>query len=677
MPTQLFQPKIPTFDKDFFDEYKIYIRPTSYTLSSKRIESYKKIAYIQTYFQCNPIKFIDLMFNIELLDAQALLTQRSWWCPNVLAVCSRGFGKSTVIDLITMSKGMLCSNDWTYIASGTGSQAEQTFETLEKLANDTIDTFSGSTGYIFKDELVQKNATGDGFSHSSNGFNYSLYNGSTCQTLNSNINRKRGLRGSVIFDECGFLSEEMINVYSAFAIVEKGMRTGKDSSGNSIDSVRQRTFPTDVPSQKFYISSASSTSTQFYKLYRLFAKKCIMGDPDYCILHIDCEQMFHPTLRGEVIAPLLSRATVENEMKTNPEKGRREYYCQFTSDAGVGAIIRRGVITRNEKTYIPVLCNSGNGRKYIIAYDPARSRDNSVIIVCEVYEEYENNVVDTKMRIVNLISLVDVGKKLRTPMRTPEQIDYLKKIIIDYDGGTDAYDNIVAVLIDAGAGGGGVNIADYLMPDWVDEAGTKHRGLIDKENGSDYLKDFPNAVDKIKLMQPTAFKSIMYEAMIELIDQNKVLFTSTYDNKGYLTFFDINDSLLAKEKIRITEKLRKKNLTDTEYDLAYEEEMRKIQSVNTKIVKLNWQEELALANIDALKEELVNMVRKKRESGKDSFELTPEKENILHDDRAYTLCMACYMLSLLRKKVALEKPKDTSSILLDKLKNTIHRSTLL
>jgi len=49
---------------------------------------------------------------------------------------------------------------------------------LEKLANDNIDTFAGSTGKIFKDEVKIKNAAGDGFSHSSNGFNYELYNGS-------------------------------------------------------------------------------------------------------------------------------------------------------------------------------------------------------------------------------------------------------------------------------------------------------------------------------------------------------------------------------------------------------------------------------------------------------------------------------------------------------------------
>jgi hypothetical protein len=42
--------------------------------------------------------------------------------------------------------------------------------TLEKLANDNRDEFQGSTGKLFKDELVISNASGDGFSHNPNGF---------------------------------------------------------------------------------------------------------------------------------------------------------------------------------------------------------------------------------------------------------------------------------------------------------------------------------------------------------------------------------------------------------------------------------------------------------------------------------------------------------------------------
>lgn len=648
-------------------ENTIYVKPGVYALSSRKLESLIKIAELQKYYQCNPVRFINDFYNIELLDAQAWIIQRSWTCPNVLLVCTRGFGKSTVIDIMIMAKDMLFNNYWTYIASGSGSQAEQTFTTLERLANDNIDTMLGSTGYIFKQEIEIKNAAGDGFSHSSNGFSYNLFNGSMTQTLNSNIDKKRGMRGNVIFDECGFLSEEMMQVYAAFAIVNKSFASGKDRDGNSIDMNRLRCIPSNIPNQLFYISSASSTDTEFYRLYRDFSKRQLMGDPDYFVAHIDCEVAFRPTIRGEVMAPLLTKSTVETAMRTNPEKARREYYCEFTTDAGVDAIIRRGVITRNEETRKPLLYNDTGDKKFVIAYDPARSRDNSVILVGEIYDsKLPDDSIEKKMRLVNCINLIDVGKKIKSPMQTPDQIKYLKKIILDYNGGADAYGNIIGVYIDAGSGGGGVNIADYLMEDWIDEAGITHRGLIDKEYSSEYIKKFPNAVDKVKLMSPSAFKSEMYEAMIELINQDKISFTSPYDNKGYLTVFNTDEEKLNKAKKEITEKLKKQKLSKEEFDKKFEEELNQIQSVNTKIVKLDWQDEIALANIDALKEELVNMVRKKRDSGKDSFELTPEKANKLHDDRAYTCCMASYALMQERRKSITQKKRtnktDYSSI---------------
>lgn len=170
----------------------IYVKPGIYAMSQRKIEGLIKIANVQKYYQCNPVRFINDFFGIELLDAQAWVIQRSWTCPNVLLVCTRGFGKSTIIDIMIMAKDMLFNNYWTYIASGSGNQANETFNTLEKLANDNIDTMLGSTGYIFKQEIEIKNASGDGFSHSSNGFSYNLFNGSATETLNSNINKKRG-----------------------------------------------------------------------------------------------------------------------------------------------------------------------------------------------------------------------------------------------------------------------------------------------------------------------------------------------------------------------------------------------------------------------------------------------------------------------------------------------------
>ena len=530
---------------------KIFVKPGVYPLSSRKLEGFMKIANLQKYYQCNPVRFINDFFNIELLDAQAWVIQRAWNCPNVLLVCTRGFGKSTLIDIMIMAKDMLFNNYWTYIASGSGSQAEQTFTTLERLANDNIDTMLGSTGYIFKAEIEIKNAAGDGFSHSSNGFSYSLYNGSFTQTLNSNVDKKRGMRGSVVFDECGFLDEEMMSVYAAFAIVNKSFKSGKDRDGKSIDRNRLRCIPSNIPNQLFYISSASSTDTKFYKLYRDFSKRQLMGDPDYFVAHIDCEVAFKPTIRGEIMEPLLTPGTVAAEMRSNPEKARREYYCEFTSDAGANAIIRRGVIARNEVIRKPVLYNDTGKRKIVIAYDPARSRDNSVILVCEIYsEKNQDGDLEYKMRLLNCINLIDISnKKKKKPMQTPAQIEYLKQVILDYNqGGDENYSNILGVYIDAGSGGGGVNIADYLMPDWKDKSGKTHRGLIDKEYSEEYVKKFPNAVNKLHLMEPTKYKSEMYEAMIEMMNQDKIEFTATYDNKGYLTIFDIDKDKYEKTK---------------------------------------------------------------------------------------------------------------------------------
>lgn len=54
------------------------------------------------------------------------------------------------------------------------------------------------------------------------------------------------------------------------------------------------------------------------------------------------------------------------------------------------------------------------------------------------------------------------------------------------------------------------------------------------------------------------------------------------------------------------------------------------------------------------------MVRKKRDSGKDSFELTPEKANKLHDDRAYVCALLGYALLQERRNDILKKSKKNA-----------------
>ena len=87
-------------------------------------------------------------------------------------------------------------------------------------------------------------------------------------------------------------------------------------------------------------------------------------------------------------------------------------------------------------------------------------------------------------------------------------------------------------------------------------------------------------------------------------------------------------------------------------------------------------EEVALVQIDAMKEEIVNICRTKREGGKDSFKLPPHKdadtgnsEATMHDDRAYVLAMLGWFLSEKRLEHIKNKKKKSisSSNLVDML----------
>ena len=100
--------------------------------------------------------------------------------------------------------------------------------------------------------------------------------------------------------------------------------------------------------------------------------------------------------------------------------------------------------------------------------------------------------------------------------------------------------------------------------------------------------------------------------------------------------------------------------------IKVQEKLKDASCVKTKIVKLDPYQEIALSNIDALKEEMVNIVRKKRDSGKDSFDLIPEKQNKLHDDRFYCACLCAYCLSEKRREHITARRKPQSNII-DKL----------
>ena len=651
------------------NNYQIYVKPTEREISQRKLESYQKLAEIKQWGLRYPTKFLSEFVGVDLLDSQEYTFMMSWTRPYVLWLESRNAGKTTKLALYAMLRGLLHNNYRIYICSGTAGQSQETFRKIEDIAMKNIESMTGLTD-VFRNEVEISQANSSGFVHNPMGFTYKLYNGSFVKTLNSNINAKRGKRAeAVYFDEGGWLSEEEFNVIGAFTTQSADFKLGGD--------IDVATVPKEFPHQLLYASSASSVDTAFYQKYRDFSKKMFLGDPRYFVADLNCDIVINTTFHGKPYpASLLNRETIENEIRNNPEKAMREYYNQFTQDGGVGQIIKRALIVRNSYNRPPVLYNDTNERKFVFAYDPARSTDNSILGIGELlYNEEDGYTMD----IVNVISFSDLGLRRKTPMMTQDQIRELHNLLLDYNGDALDYDNIELVLADAGSGGGGNSwVRDSLIEEWKDKTGKNHHGLIDKDytNGDIYSKRYPEAVNKLKLIEPSKYKSEMFEALIKMVEANKIHFTEKYDNKGYLNILEVDDELMHKSEESIRAELDKMNLDISEYEEQLEERLSEIESAKTTTYKLSLDEEVALVQIDAMKEEIVNICRTKREGGKDSFKLPPHKdadtgnsEATMHDDRAYVLAMLGWFLSEKRLEHIKNKKKKSisSSNLVDML----------
>ena len=651
------------------NNYQIYVKPTEREISQRKLESYQKLAEIKQWGLRYPTKFLSEFVGVDLLDSQEYTFMMSWTRPYVLWLESRNAGKTTKLALYAMLRGLLHNNYRIYICSGTADQSQETFRKIEDIAMKNIESMTGLTD-VFRNEVEISQANSSGFVHNPMGFTYKLYNGSFVKTLNSNINAKRGKRAeAVYFDEGGWLSEEEFNVIGAFTTQSADFKLGGD--------IDVATVPKEFPHQLLYASSASSVDTAFYQKYRDFSKKMFLGDPRYFVADLNCDIVINTTFHGKPYpASLLNRETIENEIRNNPEKAMREYYNQFTQDGGVGQIIKRALIVRNSYNRPPVLHNDTNERKFVFAYDPARSTDNSILGIGELlYNEEDGYTMD----IVNVISFSDLGLRRKTPMMTQDQIRELHNLLLDYNGDALDYDNIELVLADAGSGGGGNSwVRDSLIEEWKDKTGKIHHGLIDKDytNGDVYSKRYPEAVNKLKLIEPSKYKSEMFEALIKMVEANKIHFTEKYDNKGYLNILEVDEELMHKSEESIRAELDKMNLDISEYEEQLEERLSKIESAKTTTYKLSLDEEVALVQIDAMKEEIVNICRTKREGGKDSFKLPPHKdadtgnsEATMHYDRAYVLAMLGWFLSEKRLEHIKNKKKKSisSSNLVDML----------
>ena len=515
-----------------------------------------------------------------------------------------------------MTRSMLIPSHETYIMSVTGPQAQTTFRKMEDLALGKIASVA-NTNTVFLNEVVKQNSKDSGFTHDKNSFFTELYNHSKVRTLNSVPKNIVGIRSNLnVYDEAGKISQELFDLSRPFVTQNTEFITG---SNLNIDC-----YPSQFPNQILYCSSAEDVFTELWRAYKEGAKEMIMGNPEYFVCDISCEFSFEPKMNGKPFKPLLARSVVEQAMAQNAFRANREYYNKFDVMGGQDNLVSKAKIDKCSQSYFPVF-EWEEGKKYIIVNDPSSKIDNSFILVAELFLDEEKGYM---CKIINGHNLVEPKKDgTKKVIQKPKQVEILKDYLVKYNGPANDYDNLEQVIIDAGAGGGGFDMYQFILPGWTEEKviegkkiGVPHVGIIDLEDK--YCKEerdkFPEAKDILTLANFKRDKVYMYEAASDALNQELIIFPKDSTGRGEMEFEEVDSE----------------------------------GKVMCRYEKLNSEQLRAVVEIEMLKYELMAMEKTKNsQTGKISFDLmTAKKAEGLHDDRADCVAMLCYYLMQLRAK---------------------------
>lgn len=568
--------------------------------SQKKLESYSQMAKIIQWGRKNPVKFSELFWGIKLIDYQAYCFMRTWVCQFALWAECRGAGKDTLAAAYNMTRLTLIPDYNIYVSSNTYAQSVDSCNKLKDIALQRIPSFREATD-IFAREVDKTGTNSEtGFLQAPT-FKFRLYNNSKMEALSSNLEAIRGKRGAVWFNETAWKTKEELAVVENYINVDAdfGLAVSKNTH------IR----PSQMPLQILYTSSVGDVTYPFFDKYKTFYKKMLVGNKNYFCFDLNAyDILYHSTVDGEPIKSHLKEDQITKAIEEDPDQADVELFNKFRKGGGANAVVTMDELIRNSTNRKPLLYNDTGKKKFIFCYDPARNFDGSVLSIFQIINDKEFGY---KLRLENVVSMVDTNTKNKTPLPMPAQLEIIKELMIKYNGERAAEWENIEFYIDAGSGGGGISaVADQLMDNWIDKFGNKHRGIIDPDHKQyeTARKKYTNAMPIVHLVDPQGYKKIMYDAVAKMVKLNLIEFAN-YDNKDY---------------IMIENK-------DGSFDN----------------VKLTQDEQLALAQMHIAKLQLSYMCRYDTPNGGITYELAKDKKG--HDDHAYTMAEGGYALARLRR----------------------------
>lgn len=587
-------------------------------LSTRKINKFAFEAHNIKRWRRNPVLACEEILSIQLTDFQAYVLQMTWNSNYNIWLASRNLGKSFLGAVYIILRALLYENGSIYIIGVTGATSKETFTKIEDLMLGRVNSIKSKSKVAYG-EVVKPNASSNGFTHDPSGFKFTLFNGTKVQTLNSITDNVVGKRSTLNFvDEGAFVSEEMHVRTEPFIAQSSEFST---STEEGFDPARMRR---NVPNQIIIASSAGSTDCYMYKKYKEYAMRMFAGDSRYFCVDLPCEVGLKSTIKGDFKGGILQQSTIDQAMATNRDKAVKEYYNKWDSESS-DQPFKMSVMSKNSIHKLPILYGDGK-RKFIIAVDNARVKDNSIIAVAELCHSEERGYY-VIMR--NVINLIDYANKTGRPMTGFDQVEQLRKTIVDYNGNAKDFENIDSISVDVGSGGSGrMLVCDSLLLEFVGSDGKKHKGFIDMDDKvyEQYQKDYKFNHTQLYNVEPKKWRTIMFTELEEMISEGLIEWTEEYGNSGY-----VNIEKLEKDGTEILEQRH-----------------------------LSMEEEVALINIDLAKFELRNMMKYYNpERTSVTYKLPKEKEKSYFDDRAYCMALIGHRLAQIRAKDTkhVEKPK--------------------
>ena len=93
------------------------------------------------------------------------------------------------------------------------------------------------------------------------------------------------------------------------------------------------------------------------------------------------------------------------------------------------------------------------GNKIVLAFDPARTIDNSIMGAMEIVEDPDLGICGN---IIGCTNFVDLASSKKYKLDSNRQLAEIRNIIVNYNGDNPDYEYIDSILVDQGSGGGGL-----------------------------------------------------------------------------------------------------------------------------------------------------------------------------------------------------------------------------